>query len=239
MRAGGVTRVETDVLVSGAGVAGLTAAAAFAAAGSRVTLVDPAPPVTAEDAPDADLRTTAILQPGVAVLEAAGLWDRLAPHATALQVMRIVDAGGVVPEPRVVKDFDASDISDKPFGWNLPNWLLRREMVARLAELPGVDFRPGASTASVTAREAEAIVGLGDGTQVHARLLIADDPLRTEGGRLCRDPSDPPPERLDRDSSLWRAVHPCAPARPRWDALLGRCLDGNRPERGASAGAAA
>ena len=175
MRAGGVTRVETDVLVSGAGVAGLTAAAAFAAAGFRVTLVDPAPPVTAEDAPDADLRTTAILQPGVAVLEAAGLWDRLAPHATALQVMRIVDAGGVVPEPRVVKDFDASDISDKPFGWNLPNWLLRREMVARLAELPGVDFRPGASTASVTAREAEAIVGLGDGTQVHARLLIAAD----------------------------------------------------------------
>ena len=33
------------------------------------------------------------------------------------------------PEPRIVKDFDAADISDQPFGWNLPNWLLRREMV--------------------------------------------------------------------------------------------------------------
>jgi 2-octaprenyl-6-methoxyphenol hydroxylase len=37
---------------------------------------------------------------------------------------------------RIVKDFDARDISDQPFGWNLPNWLLRREMVARLAEMP-------------------------------------------------------------------------------------------------------
>jgi 2-octaprenyl-6-methoxyphenol hydroxylase len=48
-----------------------------------------------------------------------------------LQVMRIVDAGGEVAEPRVAHDFNAADISDKPFGWNLPNWLLRREMVAR------------------------------------------------------------------------------------------------------------
>ncbi len=46
------------------------------------------------------------------------------------------------PEPRIVKDFDAADISDQPFGWNLPNWLLRREMVARLAELPNVEFPP-------------------------------------------------------------------------------------------------
>jgi 2-octaprenyl-6-methoxyphenol hydroxylase len=170
-----VAQVETDVLVSGAGVAGLAAAAAFATAGFRVVCVDPAPPVTVEDDADADLRTTAILQPGVAVLEAAGLWQRLATHATALQVMRIVDAGGVKAEPRVIRDFDAADVSDKPFGWNLPNWLLRREMVARLAELPGVDFRPGTGTVSVTARDREAIVGLGDGARVRARLLVAAD----------------------------------------------------------------
>ena len=100
-------------------------------------------------APGGDLlRTTAILQPSVPVLEAAGLWQRLAPFASPLQVMRIVDAGGPVAEPRLTRDFDAADISDDPFGWNLPNWLLRREMVARLAELPKVDFRPGTGTAA-------------------------------------------------------------------------------------------
>ena len=168
-------RIRVDVLVSGGGVAGLTAAAAFGAAGFGVLIVDPATPVTEEAAQGADLRTTAFLQPSVPVLEAAGLWHRLAPHAMPLQVMRIVDAGGLMPEPRVVKDFDAADISDRPFGWNLPNWLLRREMVARLAQMPGVEFCPGVATAGIVARDDAALVRLSDGRQVQARLVVAAD----------------------------------------------------------------
>jgi 2-octaprenyl-6-methoxyphenol hydroxylase len=168
-------RETVDVLVSGGGVAGLTAAAVFGAAGFSVICVEPQAPVTDAAADGADLRTTAILQPGVAVLQAAGLWQRLAPHAAALQVMRIVDAGGAEAEPRRVKDFDAADISDAPFGWNLPNWLLRREMVARLADLPGVSFRPGVGTARVMTRTTEALVTLSDQSGVSARLVIAAD----------------------------------------------------------------
>jgi 2-octaprenyl-6-methoxyphenol hydroxylase len=170
-----MTRIGTDILISGGGVAGLTAAAAFGAAGFSVICVDPAPPVTDGAQAGADLRTTAFLQPSVEVLEAAGLWERLAPHAAALQIMRIVDAGGEIAEPRLTKDFDAADISGQPFGWNLPNWLLRREMVARLAELPGVEFRPGVATKAVMTREREALVSLSDGTRIAARLLIAAD----------------------------------------------------------------
>jgi len=170
-----MARLTTDILISGGGVAGLTAAAAFGSAGFSVLCVDPTPPVTDEAADGADLRTTAILQPSLPVLQAAGLWERLAPHAAALQIMRIIDAGGVDPEPRLVKNFDAADISDGPFGWNLPNWLLRREMVARLAELPNVDFRPGVATLGLLTRETEALVTLSDGTRVSARLAIAAD----------------------------------------------------------------
>ncbi|MFC2969316.1 UbiH/UbiF family hydroxylase [Acidimangrovimonas pyrenivorans] len=168
-------RISTDVLISGGGVAGLTAAAAFGAAGFDVICVDPAPPITSDADAGADLRTTAFLQPSIPVLEAAGLWQRLEPHAAPLQIMRIVDAGGELPEPRIVKDFDASDISDDPFGWNLPNWLLRREMVARLDEMENVAFRPGTATRAVLTREAEALVTLSDDSQVSARLLVAAD----------------------------------------------------------------
>jgi 2-octaprenyl-6-methoxyphenol hydroxylase len=168
-------RETTDILISGGGVAGLTAAAALGSAGFRVICVDPTPPVTEADADGADLRTTAFLQPSIPVLQAAGLWDRLEPHAAALQVMRIIDAGGAEPVARLVKHFDATDISDQPFGWNLPNWLLRREMVARLAELPSVNFRPGVGFARMLVREAEALVTLTDGSQVSARLVIGAD----------------------------------------------------------------
>lgn len=167
--------LETDVLISGGGVAGLTAAAAFGAAGFRCICVDPTPPVTSEGAEGADMRTTAFLHPSRRVLERAGLWARLAPHAAPLQIMRIIDAGGREPVARLSRDFDAADISDEPFGWNFPNWLLRREMVARLAELPAVDFRPGVATVGLSTRESGAEVALSDGSRVKARLVVAAD----------------------------------------------------------------
>ena len=168
-------RKRHDIIISGGGIAGLSAAAAFGSAGYDVLCVDPSPPIMAEGDPASDLRTTAFLQPSVDLLEAAGLWQRFTPHATPLQVMRIVDAGGEVPEPRVSHDFDAADISDQPFGWNLPNWLLRRECVARLGALDNVTFRPGIGTARVLTRESEALVTLSDGSRASARLLIAAD----------------------------------------------------------------
>ncbi|HMB12424.1 MAG TPA: UbiH/UbiF family hydroxylase [Roseovarius sp.] len=181
-----MTQAEYDIVVSGGGVAGLAAASVFGNAGFSVLCVDPAPPITARDAEGSDLRTTAFLQPAQALLDRAGLWARLAPHAADLQVMRIVDAGGEVPEPRVTREFDASDISEKPFGWNLPNWLLRREMVAHLESLPSVTFRPGTGTTTLFTRESEARVGLSDGSRVRCRLVIAADgrnsPIREAAG---------------------------------------------------------
>ncbi len=170
-----MTGFDCDIVVSGGGVAGLTAACAFGSAGFSVICVDPAPPVTVRDQDGSDLRTTAFLQPAQALLDRAGLWERLAPFAADLQVMRIVDAGGVEPDPRLTKEFDAADISDRPFGWNLPNWLLRREMVAHLEDLETVGFRPGTATTSLFTREGEARVGLSDGTRVKCKLVIAAD----------------------------------------------------------------
>ena len=166
---------DTDILISGGGVAGLTAAAAFGTAGFRVTIVEPDAPVTEATAQGADLRTTAFLTPSLKVLEAAGLWTRLAPHAAALKVMRIVDAGGPEPKARLTRDFEASEISDQPFGYNLPNWLLRREILARLADLPNVTFRPGLATTGLTTRATEARVALSDGSTLSAKLVLAAD----------------------------------------------------------------
>ena len=168
----GMDKEQTDILISGGGVAGLAAAVAFGAAGFSVIVVDPAPPVTDAGAKGADLRTTAFLQPAQAFLARAGLWDALAPHATALTIMRIVDAAKAPP---VVRDFAASDISDAPFGWNLPNWLLRRVMVDRIAGMDNVTLRTGTGFAGMVARLDAALVRLGDGTSISARLVIGAD----------------------------------------------------------------
>ncbi|MDO5632277.1 MAG: UbiH/UbiF family hydroxylase [Paracoccus sp. (in: a-proteobacteria)] len=166
---------HVDILVSGGGPAGLIAAAAFGAEGFSVLCVDPAPPITDEDTQGSDLRTTAFLTPSVDLLNRIGLWPRLAPHAMPLQVMRIVDAGGTHPDPRLTRDFNAAELGDAPFGWNLPNWLIRREIVARLDQLQNTRFLPGTGTAALTVRDEAAFATLTDGSRVRARLVVAAD----------------------------------------------------------------
>ena len=143
-------------------------------------------PITDRTSKGADLRTTAFLQPAREFLISAGLWDHLAPFATPLQIMRIIDAGGVDPTPRITRDFDAADISDLPFGWNLSNWLLRREIVAQLTKLHNVDFQTDVGFASLVTRTNEARVTLTDGTHINAKLVIGADgrssPVRQAAG---------------------------------------------------------
>ncbi|KNG95695.1 FAD-dependent monooxygenase [Pseudaestuariivita atlantica] len=161
-----------DILISGGGIAGLTAALLFGQAGFDVICVDPVPPVTDDTQDGADMRSTAFLQPARDTLEAAGLWVRLGENATPLQVMRLMD---VATDPPVTRDFDAADVSDAPFGWNVPNWLMRRELVAAVAETPGVTFRPGTGVARFTPRSGEALIDLTDGDRIRARLVIGAD----------------------------------------------------------------
>jgi 2-octaprenyl-6-methoxyphenol hydroxylase len=181
-----MAQATSDIVISGGGVAGLTAACAFGAAGFAVVLIEPTPPVTDAGAVGADLRTTAFLMPSVDVLQAAGLWPRLAPFAAPLQIMRIIDAGGADPTPRLTRDFVASDISDAPFGYNLPNWLLRREITQRITELPNIRLVQGQSCTGLITRDTQASVRLSNGEVIHARLAIAADgrasTLRTAAG---------------------------------------------------------
>lgn len=171
----GGTTETFDIVIAGGGIAGLAAAAAFGRQGRSVLCVDPAEPVTERDAPGADLRTTALLQPSRDFLAAIGLWDRVADAAQDLRVMRIVDAGGAAPHPRLTRDFNAADISDRPFGWNVPNWLLRREFAAALAEMPSVTHRRGVAATGMMTRSGDARVRLGDGGEARAALAVAAD----------------------------------------------------------------
>lgn len=171
-----------DIVISGGGIAGLCATAIFAARGLDVLCVDPASPVTERTAPQADLRSTAFLQPAKRLLDTAGVWDRLRADAMPLQKMRIMDASGAETHEVAQREFDAADISDQPFGWNLPNWLIRRELSVHLESLPNATYLTGVACSGMLGRESEAFVRLSDGTRLTTRLVIAADgrssPLR-------------------------------------------------------------
>ena len=173
---------RTDIFISGGGIAGLTAALAFSQLGLSVTLADPAPPPRNADAKGSDLRSTAFLQPARELLEDANVWQALAPHATPLEALAVIDCTGNPPEPRTERAFQSSDLGAPAFGWNLPNWLTRKTLTDALATTPGADLRLGTGFRMILTREREAIVTLDDGSQVRTRLAVAADgrgsPLR-------------------------------------------------------------
>lgn len=164
--------IETDILIAGGGIAGMSAAARFAADGHRIMIVDPAP---ADIGEGTDLRTTAFLQPGIETLKKAGVWDAIKPTGAELRVMRIVDAGGNEMTPRETADFDGAETNQGFFGWNVSNKAARVSLMAKLETLPNVDFRFSTTVTGFTGTARYGEATLSGGETVRAKLVVAAD----------------------------------------------------------------
>ncbi len=175
-------RRDVDIFISGGGIAGLVAAATFGNLGLSVILVDPAAPPKSATSEGSDLRTTAFLEPAKKLLDNIGIWSGLAGHATPLETLRVINCQGDPPTIRTERAFQSSDLGGPAFGWNLPNWLTRKQLTHSLDKAENVDLRLGTGFRALLTRDREAIVTLTDNTQVRARLAIAADghlsPLR-------------------------------------------------------------
>lgn len=181
-----MTQRDADIFISGGGIAGQVAAASFAARGFSVVMADPVPPVTEADLDGSDLRSTAFLQPARDLFETCGLWSLLEPHSKPLDQLAVIDTTGWPPEVRARRAFRASDLSDEPFGWNLMNWVVRRELWQYLKHADAVTALYGTGFKSLVNRTSGVIVNLTDGTSVRAKLALAADgklsPLREAAG---------------------------------------------------------
>lgn len=162
---------DVDILVVGGGVAGLTATAVLASAGRRTHCIEAAP----LEAGAKDTRTTAFLRPAVELLTQAGVWGRLSGAAAALDTMRLIDAGGAVNEAREIADFNAAEISEPPFGWNVANRDMRQALTSQCSALDLAEVAFGVSLESLTPRRAHQIARLSDGRRIRARLVIGAD----------------------------------------------------------------
>ena len=172
--------IEADILVVGAGLAGLSAAILLAKEGFSVVAVDRAP-LGAE----ADLRTTALLEPAIDTLREAGVWDRVASCAAPLKAMRLVEAGarsadsvgdraGKATGPKEAA-FAAAELDREMFGANIANADLKRALAEVAAATPGLEVIAPARLSQVLLRQDRAVASLSDGRRVEAQLAVGAD----------------------------------------------------------------
>lgn len=171
-----------DIVVAGAGPAGLVAACLAALGGAKVICL------TGPSA-EPDPRTVAIMQPGLRLLGALGLWPgQLQGQSAPLKKLRLKDdTGGVFGAPELV--FDARETGEDTFGWNVPLKALSPALRAR-AEALGVVFLEDSAT-GIAYQDHFAAVARANGEPVFARAVFAADGrasvLRKAAGIAARE----------------------------------------------------
>jgi 2-octaprenyl-6-methoxyphenol hydroxylase len=170
-----------DVLVVGAGLAGLAAASAFAQAAFDVVAGGAAERL-------ARGRTVAMLDRSIAYLDSLGLWTDIEPQAAAMRALRMIDDTGALFPPRPV-EFSCSEIGLETFGWNVENDLMADALAPRAATTEGVE-RIDRSVATYDFAGERALARLDDGRTIAAALIIGADgrgsPARRAAGLAVR-----------------------------------------------------
>jgi len=165
---------NTDIAVVGSGPAGLAAALALSLAGFDVVCAGPPFAPT-------DTRTTALLQPSIDLLEEIGVWAACQPHAEPLKVLRLIDdTGRLFRAPDAA--FDAAELGDQPFGYNIPNQALVRTLHEAIAARAGLRFQPTDSVTDIVPEGDKMRVDLREGGAITARLVVGADGRNS----LCR-----------------------------------------------------
>jgi len=165
------TDTRIDVLIAGAGIAGLALAVALRQGlgpGCAFMVADPA-----LDREAADPRASAIVAAARRLLQAIGAWERLADEAQPILDMVVTDSALADAIRPIFLTFDGEAEEGEPFAHMVENGPLRSVLLSA-GRAAGVTLRSAAVASFRTGQDSIAVT-LADGARVHARLLVAAD----------------------------------------------------------------
>ncbi len=166
--------MKPDVLIIGGGLNGAALAIALARAGMPVTLVE-SRPLDTFTAEDFDGRAYALSLASKRMLAALELWPSMADEAQPILDIRVADGRPGEGAGFGAVHFDHAEIEEGPMGWIVEDRVVRRALIDRLGETPGIDIRAPARVVDhqTTASGAEAT--LESGETLRTGLIVACD----------------------------------------------------------------
>ncbi|HTV33545.1 MAG TPA: FAD-dependent monooxygenase [Methylocella sp.] len=165
---------KADILVAGAGAAGLSAAIALAQAGFSVTCVG-------EIDGRANGRTVALFEASLRFYRALGVWPHFRGKTAPLAQITMIDVTGArISAPTV--SFAAREIGLAAFGQNIENDVLTEGLGEIARQTPNLALRRG-RIGEIRSGPNEIEAELTDGSRIKALLIAAADGRNSLGRR--------------------------------------------------------
>jgi 2-octaprenyl-6-methoxyphenol hydroxylase len=173
-----------DAVIVGGGLVGLGVAAALGGAGLHVAVIDREKPATVLD-PVFDGRTSAISQGSRRILEAIGVWSKVADEAEPILDIRVSEGASLL-----FIHFDHHEVATatgaEPLGHIVENRIIRKSLFDRIAELDTVWLLAPMTVTKLMRDPSHIEATLADGRTLTARLAISAEgrtsKMRQEAG---------------------------------------------------------
>ncbi|MDD3764063.1 MAG: 5-demethoxyubiquinol-8 5-hydroxylase UbiM [Nevskiales bacterium] len=167
-----------DLIIVGAGPAGLSFARSLADTGLRIAIVERLSRAELAD-PPFDGREIALTHPSVELLQALDIWPRIDPDAIA--PLRDAEVRNGRSQRSIF--FDHRDSHREQLGYLVPNHLIRRAAWASAVDANAAEVITDARVTAVDSDEHSAQVTLEDGRVLRAALIVAADSRFSETRR--------------------------------------------------------
>ncbi|WP_269791894.1 5-demethoxyubiquinol-8 5-hydroxylase UbiM [Stenotrophomonas sp. Iso1] len=161
---------KVDVLVVGAGPAGLSLVRSLAGSGLSVAVVEPQSAAALAE-PAFDGREIALTHASHQLMQTMGLWQHIDP-AEISPLRSACVMNGTSP---FALGFAAERENVDQLGWLVPNHLIRRAAWESVQGQADLDVLDGASVTAIETGSADNTVTLSDGRRLMARLVVAAD----------------------------------------------------------------
>lgn len=172
--------MDFDVIVIGAGPAGLCVSSALAARGFKVGIIERLP-LAAIAEPAFDGREIALTHRSVRILRDAGIWEHI-PAAQISELRRAAVLNGSSPYRL---RFEPTPGGEAVLGHLVANHLIRHAAYRRATESPAVTILSDRTVLSLHADARDAVVRAADGEAWRCRLVIAADSRHSQARRAA------------------------------------------------------
>ncbi|MBL4806914.1 MAG: 5-demethoxyubiquinol-8 5-hydroxylase UbiM [Rhodobacteraceae bacterium] len=159
-----------DIVIIGAGPAGLSFACCLAGTDLKIVMVERSPLEILENPPE-DGRDIALTHSSEQALKDLGMWDDFPEDQLGL----IREAKVLNGRSAYVLHFDSAKTSADYLGHLVPNYIIRRAAYNSVKDCKNISIIAGVEVLDVTTNITEGSVTLSDGRTLHSKLVIAAD----------------------------------------------------------------